>query len=118
MSFTNLTENLNIISSLPDKPTLQSNELKNEFDKAGNLIKEFINDTLLIEVTEEILKNKTTVENSLSSDSTSRALSSAQGKALKTLIDELEGVAQKKITFGTSTPSGGSNGDIYVQYFD
>ena len=29
-------------------------------------------------------------------------------------LDELN--AQKKITYGTSSPSGGNNGDIYIQY--
>lgn len=58
--------------------------------------------------------NKTTVENVLTSTSTTNALSAAQGKALKALIDG----KQKNITKGTSTPSGGSNGDIYLQYFN
>lgn len=57
--------------------------------------------------------NKTTVENVLTSSSTTNALSAAQGKALKTLVD----AKQKTITRGTTTPSGGSNGDIYIQYF-
>ena len=58
--------------------------------------------------------NKTTVENVLTSTSTTNALSAAQGKALKALIDG----KQKTITKGTSTPSGGNNGDIYLQYFN
>lgn len=58
--------------------------------------------------------NKTTVENVLTSTSTTNALSAAQGKALKALIDG----KQKTITKGTSAPSGGSNGDIYLQYFN
>jgi len=41
------------------------------------------------------------------------ALSSYQGYCLKFLVDE----KQKSITSGTSAPSGGSNGDIYIQYF-
>lgn len=41
------------------------------------------------------------------------ALSAYQGYYLKTLIDS----KQKNISSGTSTPSGGSNGDIYIQYF-
>lgn len=54
--------------------------------------------------------NKTVVSNSLSNTSTVEALSAAMGKRLN---DE----KQKKLTSGTSTPSGGSNGDIYIQYF-
>ena len=41
------TEKLNIIESLPDQPTLNANELKRQFDLAGNLIKDFLNDILL-----------------------------------------------------------------------
>ena len=58
--------------------------------------------------------NKTIVENVLTSTSTTNALSAAQGKALKALIDG----KQKNISKGTGTPSGGSNGDIYLQYFN
>lgn len=56
---------------------------------------------------------KNTVENVLTSTSTSNALSAAQGKALKLMIDG----KQKNITTGTASPSGGSSGDIYLQYF-
>lgn len=56
---------------------------------------------------------RNTVENVLTSTSTSNALSAAQGKVLKDLING----KQKTISKGTSTPSGGSNGDIYLQYF-
>lgn len=121
MSLTKLTENLNKVSSLPDKPTLQADELKAIFDEAGNAIKNYINEIL----TEEIEKlvsdtaktTKTTVENVLTSTSTVNALSAAQGTMLKGLIDNLSNNKQKTITRGTSTPSGGSNGDIYIQYF-
>lgn len=57
--------------------------------------------------------NKTVINNTLTSTSTTESLSAAQGKALKTLIDS----KQKNISYGTSAPSGGSNGDIYIQYF-
>lgn len=57
--------------------------------------------------------NKTTIENVLTSSSTTNGLSAAQGKALKALVDG----KQKSISKGTATPSGGSNGDIYIQYF-
>lgn len=57
MSLTKLTTNLNNISSLPDKPTLQSDELKQEFDKAGNSIKEYINEILTEEI-DKIIANQ------------------------------------------------------------
>lgn len=54
--------------------------------------------------------NKTVINNTLTSSSTTEALSAAMGKKLN---DE----KQNNISFGTSTPSGGVNGDIYIQYF-
>lgn len=122
MSLTKLTANLNNISSLPDKPTLQSDELKALFDEAGNVIKEYLNEVLTDEV-EKLVSDtarttKTTVENTLDSDSIANALSSAQGKVLKTLIDNLENNKQKNISISSEEPTGGSNGDIHIQYFD
>jgi Mg/Co/Ni transporter MgtE len=122
MSLTKLTENLNKVSSLPDKPTLQPDELKAVFDNAGNAIKNYINEVL----TEEIEKlvsdtaktTKTTVENALDSDSVINALSSAQGKALKGLVDNLDKNKQKKISISTKEPTGGTSGDIHIQYFN
>lgn len=122
MSLTKLTANLNNISSLPDKPTLQSDELKAVFDEAGNVIKEYLNE-VLTEETEKLVSdtakaNKTTVENTLDSDSIANALSSAQGKVLKTLIDNLDTNKQKNISISSEEPTGGSDGDIHIQYFD
>ena len=161
MALTKLTDNLNNIQSLANKPSLEAEELKAEFDKSSNLIKAYINEILteeieaLISSTVESAKvivenvltststtnalsanqgkalkglidtmktkldgiatgaNKTTVENVLTSTSTTNALSANQGRALKVLID----AKQKTITRGTATPSGGSSGDIYIQYF-
>ena len=42
MALTKLTDNLNSIQSLPNKPSLEAEELKAEFDKSGNLIKAYI----------------------------------------------------------------------------
>ena len=50
MSLTKLTENLNVHQSLPDQPSQTASELKRIFDSAGNMIKEYINDTLTSEV--------------------------------------------------------------------
>ena len=114
MSLTKLTENLNKVSSLPEKPTLTASELQAVFDEAGNAIKDYINNTLTGEVetliNTTVQANKTIVENVLTSTSTTNALSSAQGKVLKDLVDGLDSSKQKVITIGTSEPSGGSKG--------
>lgn len=161
MALTKLTDNLNSIQSLPNKPALEAEELKAEFDKSSNLIKEYINEILTEEIealiTSTVDAAKIVVENVLTSESTVNALSANQGKSLKDLIDtintKLSGIAegankttvenlltststtnalsayqgkvlnekiatkQNSITRGTTTPSGGSSGDIYIQYF-
>lgn len=55
--------------------------------------------------------NKTVINNTLTSTSTIEALSAAMGKKLN---DE----KQNLIKSGTTIPTGGNNGDIYIQYFD
>ena len=113
MALPQLTENLNIIQSLPNKPTEEASELKIKFDEAGNIIKVYLNDTLLPAIETLITDSKTTIENTLESESTVKALSALQGKNLKDLI----GTKQDKITYGTEIPTGGSDGDIYIQIF-
>lgn len=54
--------------------------------------------------------NKTVVNNTLTSSSVIEALSAAMGK-------KLNEEKQKKIFYGTSAPSEGSDGDIYIQFF-
>lgn len=41
-----LTENLNIIQNLSNQPTENAEELKRKFDEAGNIIKNYLNDTV------------------------------------------------------------------------
>lgn len=45
-----LTDDLNNIQNLPDKPTLSAEQIKALFDKAGIDIKTYINDTLTSEI--------------------------------------------------------------------
>lgn len=65
------------------------------------------------EITAEAVANceatKTVIEDNLTSDSSTSALSAAQGK----ILNESK---QKKISYGTEDPSGGADGDIYIKY--
>lgn len=73
MALTKLTENLDVIQKLDDEPNdvdgLSAAELKAKFDKAGNAIKNYINNTLTPEVDAQISNlsngkvNKTTTVN-------------------------------------------------------
>ena len=42
MNLPELENNLNKLESLPNKPTLSAEDLKEEFDKAPNIIKDYI----------------------------------------------------------------------------
>lgn len=47
MSIQKLTEDLNIIAGLDNQPTLTPTQLKTKFDEASNIIKDYINNTLV-----------------------------------------------------------------------
>lgn len=111
MSLSKLTDNLNNISSLPDKPNLQSDELKATFDKTGNIIKKYINEILTEEIDKILIKkvdkvtgkvlssndytdeekkklNGTEVVDRLDSDSKTDSLSANQGKILNEKVTQ------------------------------
>lgn len=106
MSISKLNENLNIISSLPDKPTLDASGLKSKFDEGNNIIKDFINSTLIPEVEE----GQAELVNNLTDGGTTSALSAEMGKKLN-----LE--KQKVISYGIEVPSL-TEGEIFIQIFD
>lgn len=62
-----ITADLNIIQKLDDEPNdvggLSAQELKAKFDEAGNIIKEFINDSLIPQVLGDGLSEQTRQEN-------------------------------------------------------
>jgi hypothetical protein len=131
MAITPCTVETNVISQLADKPALTSAELKQAFDLAGAGIKNYINNTLIpgvnAEITSSVNTLGTTVTNNQTANNTRFATDEADISGLKTRMTTAEGNIttlttsvngkQKAITVGTSTPSGGSNGDIYIQYF-
>ena len=114
MALTKLTTNLNNIQALHDRPNvtdgLTSDELKEKFDKAGNDIKSYINNTL----TEEI--DDLTADNYSKSEIDTMFSGLSATYYNKTQIDNTVSNLQPKITYGTGTPSGGNNGDIYIKY--
>ncbi len=134
MALTELTSNLNIHQSHPDQPALTADELKEDFDKAGNLIKEYLNETLLPElngiinslqnkdsnidgtinnlqrIVEEATTNITNIQTSISNINNS--ITSVQNKT-----NNYKSGANTKITIGSSVPSSLENGEVYFQYF-
>lgn len=113
MSLPTLNENLNIHQSLPDKPALNAEELKQEFDKAPNLIKEYLNGTLLPQIDTLMvnLQNK-----DISLETALNTTNSIVNQAVNTLSG-LKNGATTKISSGTSVPASLADGEIYLQYF-
>jgi hypothetical protein len=114
MALTKLTTNLNNIQALHDRPNtsdgLTADELKERFDRAGNDIKSYINNTL----TDEI---DTALANTSSATYIDQKIADLGNTYYsKTQIDSTVATLQPKITYGTGTPTGGSNGDIYIKY--
>lgn len=106
MSLSKLNSNLNIIASLPDKPTLSVSDLKARFDTGNNLIKSYINDTLI----PEIENGEIPLTNNLTSGGTTSALTAEMGK-------ELNNKKQNSINYGTEVPVL-KDGEIFIQIFD
>ncbi len=121
MALTELTDNMNIHQSLPDKPALTAEELKAEFDKAANLIKEYLNETLLTELNGIItgLQNKDlTIETALNNLQTIVNEATTNITSITSTVSGLKSGATTKITIGTSVPTNLENGEVYLQYFN
>lgn len=135
MAITQCGVDTSVISQLADKPALTSAELKASFDEAGTGIKNYINNTLLSGITSEITSAVNTLGTTVTNNQTANNtrfntdegyITTLQGKmttvegAITTInssISSLSSGKQKVISVGTTTPSGGSDGDIYIQYF-
>ena len=143
MSLPTLNENLNIHQSLPDKPALNAEELKQEFDKASNLIKEYLNgillpqiDTLMVSleskdisletalntlngIVSEAVLNISNLTNNVNTN-TSNINNVTNNVNINTNdISNIKNIlgATTKISSGTGVPSSLANGEIYLQYF-
>lgn len=136
MSLSKLTENMNNVQGLADKPVEAPEILKQVFDKAGNDIKSYINDTLTTQIdalisslqSGKIDTNK--IVNDVTTGGSTYVASAEIVKSLNARVDTilsdvdtriqnlgLKSGATTQITSGTSTPSGGNDGDVYIQYF-
>lgn len=146
MSLSKLGAEVNNIQKLADSPTLTPQELKKVFDQAGIDIKEYINEILTKEL-DEILAKKANVEQGkgFSSNDFSNVLlkklqgieegankythptnagnkhipaGGSAGQILKYKANgEVVWSKETVINKGTANPSGGADGDFYIQYF-
>lgn len=118
MSLPTLNENLNIHQSLPNQPAVTADELKQEFDKAPNLIKEYLNEILLPQIDTLLvsLQNKNiSLETALN---TTNGIVNEAVTSINNTLAGLKSGATTKISSGTSVPSSLEDGEIYLQYFN
>ena len=112
VNLTNLTANVNNIQGLSDRPNIAdgitAQELKALFDKAASDIKTYINGTLIPELEYQL--------NQMVTDVYTKSQIDSQMSSVNDSITNIQNNYQTKITSGTSAPSGGSNGDVYLKY--
>lgn len=125
------TAAVNVIRKLADEPSLSAEEMKYAFDEAAQNIKDWINDEFIpcLKTEFNAKQDLLTLEpnSTLAVDSEGNIVSanvsanemeylSGATSNLQEQLDELSLQMQSKITYGTTSPTGGSNGDIYIQY--
>lgn len=116
MALTKFTKNVNNIQALSDRPNtidgLSSDELKERYDRAGADIKEYLNDSLVPELDEELAKIPG--ENDYVKTDDSRLTNS---RTCNNNFDNWNTARTNlKIGYGTSLPSSGDNGSIFFLY--
>lgn len=106
MALTSCNAVTNVISSLPDEPSITATELKAAFDAGADNVKDWINDTHLTEV-DNALSGKSDTDHTHDTRyyQKSDTYSKAEADAKFTVI-----------TTGTSAPVGLSEGEIYLRY--
>lgn len=122
INITNLTANVNNIQGLSDRPNtadgITSQQLKEKFDKAGTDIKSYINNTLIEELEYYLRQAKShieTIENSGYVTGNDSRLTNAR-KCDNTFVNALIARGNLKISYGTSLPTTGEDGDIFFLY--
>ena len=103
MAISNLNENVKIISALADKPTLTSAELKEKFDMGSEIIKNYINKTLVPSINE----NNVVIVNNLTTGGSDKVASAEMVKKLNT-------EKQAVIKYGESVPVL-DEGEIFIE---
>lgn len=114
MAIRECTVNTNNISQLPDDPALTPSEIKAEFDQAATDLKNYINNELIPDANQTV---NTAVSGLSTTITNNQTANNTRFTTIEGNITTLTNGKQKTITSGTGAPSGGSNGDIYIQYF-
>ena len=108
MSLSKMSESVNNVSALADKPTQTATQLKAVFDKAGSDIKTYLNSTL----TEEL---DTVLATKVTASAGERLMTSAEGTKLSGIET---GATKVVIASGTAEPTGSTVADLYIQFIE
>lgn len=121
INITNLTANVNNIQALSDRPNtadgITSQQLKEKFDKAGADIKDYINNSLIEEIEGYLNQAKShieTIETNYVATNDARLSNSRQCN--NSFDSYTTARANLHISYGTSLPSSGTDGDIFLLY--
>jgi len=106
MALTRCNAVTNVISGLPDEPSITAAELKQAFDAGADNVKDWINDTMLDEL-DTAFDGKSAVGHN--HDTAYYQKSETYTKA------EVDALIPN-ITTGTAAPTGLSEGQIYLRY--
>jgi hypothetical protein len=106
MALTSCNAVTNVISSLPDEPSITATELKAAFDAGADNVKDWINNTHLTELDTALAGKSATTHNH------NTLYYQKTDTYNKTELDNMI----PNITTGTSAPVGLSEGEIYLRY--
>ena len=100
MNLSRMTDDLNIIQTLADQPTIDSPALKSKFDEAGNAIKDYINNILTIGIENGTAEDIKAAKNSITNyvDGQLEKVSSEVNSELTTFKTNIENTVNTKIT--------------------
>ncbi len=109
MSLTKFTENTNVISQLPDTPSLPADQLKAKFDEAGTAIKGYLNSTLTSEVEQLVATEKSALQSAIATLSTqiNNALSTLES-TMQSNINNLQSKINGTVLYEDSTGTTGA----------
>lgn len=109
MSLTKFTENTNVISQLPDTPSLPADQLKAKFDEAGTAIKGYLNSTLTSEVEQLVATEKSALQLAIATLSTqiNNALSTLES-TMQSNINNLQSKINGTVLYENSTGTTGA----------
>ena len=120
MALTQFTTDVNNVQNLPDKPTQSAEELKMVFDKAGNDIKDFLNDVLTKEIDaliKELQSKKIDIQNIVNEIEKGGTKNVASGELVKGLSETIENKINSLKKEKLDITGGTLTGNLFMDIF-